>query len=74
MFQSETHAVVVELLDALDQLREGHGFGIGEAARGQRVPGMSRVELALETPEHVVGVEFTAGSEPGRAVEGNALA
>ncbi|MCY1424326.1 hypothetical protein D9M71_400650 [compost metagenome] len=72
--QGEAHAVVVELLDTLDQLGKGHGFHIGIAARRELVPGMCGVELALEAPEHVVGIELAAGGEPGRAVEADALA
>ncbi|MDT4836433.1 hypothetical protein FQZ97_701310 [compost metagenome] len=74
MFQGEAYAVVALLLDALDQLPQGHGFGVGEAARGQLVPGVVRVELALEAPEHIVGSELAAGREPGGGVELHALA
>ncbi|MOA21840.1 hypothetical protein D3C78_1423540 [compost metagenome] len=66
--------MLVELLDALDQVGEGHGFGVGEAARGQLVPGMPWVQLALEGPEHIVGIERAGGGEPGRAVERHPLA
>ncbi|MCY1535890.1 hypothetical protein D9M68_713150 [compost metagenome] len=74
MSQDEAHAVFVELVDAFDQLRHGHGLGIGEAAHGQFVPRVLRIELALETPQHIVGVEVAARGEPGGAVKLYALA
>ncbi|MNQ84289.1 hypothetical protein D3C85_994130 [compost metagenome] len=74
VFQCEAYAVLAQLLDALDQLREGHGFGVGETAWRQLVPGVVWVELALEAPEHVVGIELAAWGEPGRGVEIHALA
>jgi len=74
MLQNETHAMLVELFDALDQLRQAHGFGVGKAAQRQLVPGMRRVELALEAPQHVVGVEGAAWREFLVGVELHSLA
>ncbi|MNP11692.1 hypothetical protein D3C76_1038920 [compost metagenome] len=74
MAQGEAHGVRIELVDALDQRGEAHRLGIGEAARRQCVPGMRRVELALEAPQHVVGVEFAARGEPAGRVEFHAPA
>lgn len=69
MFEDEAHAVLVEFLHALDQLRQAHGLGVGKTAQRQPVPGVSRVELALEAPQHVVGVERAARGEALVGVE-----
>src|SRR3546814_9180966 len=53
-------------------LFEAHAFKVGEAYARQLVPWMIRVQLALETPDHVVGIHVAGrleiiGGEIGRA-------
>ncbi|MDT4831972.1 hypothetical protein FQZ97_655060 [compost metagenome] len=67
--QGEAHGQVVELVHRLDQLAHAHGLEVGVAAWRRIVPGMLRVQRALETPEHVVGVEVAAGLEVFGGVE-----
>ncbi|MCY1365606.1 hypothetical protein D9M69_524600 [compost metagenome] len=74
MLEGEAHVLVVELFHRADQAGQAHRLGIGEAARSQLVPRVLRVELALEAPEHVVGVERAGGLEVVGAVELHALA
>ncbi|MNZ63699.1 hypothetical protein D3C78_818530 [compost metagenome] len=74
MAQGEAHGVLVELVDGGDQAGQTHRFGIGKAARGQSMPGMLRVELALEAPQHVIGIEFAGRLEVVGTVKLHALA
>ena len=74
VFQGEAHAVFVERPDLGDQLGEAHSLEIGEAARGQLVPVVLLVALALEAPQHVVGIQFAARREPGRLMKFHPLA
>ncbi len=72
--EHEAHAIVVELFHTLDQLPQAHGFGVGKAAQRQLVPGVIRVELTLEAPQHIVGVEGASRGERRVAVEFHPLA
>lgn len=58
----------------LIRLRQLHRLGVREAVLRHLVPGIGRIEHALEAEHHVVGVERTARLEVGGAVEVHALA
>ncbi|MCY1524490.1 hypothetical protein D9M68_594250 [compost metagenome] len=72
--QGEAHLLVVDLVDALDQARQLHGLGVGEATLGNLVPGIGRIEHALEAEDHVLGVQRTARLEVVGGMEGHVLA
>jgi hypothetical protein len=74
LVEGETDGGVVELFDALDQVLEAHRFKIREARGRLRMPGVLGVELALEAPEYVIGVQVAAGFEVVGAVEFHPLA
>ena len=74
MLEDEAHLVLVDLLDALDDVAQLHGVGVGVAAGRKVVGGVLRIEHALEAEQHVVGVEFAAWLEVVGAVEFHALA
>ena len=72
--ENEQHLVVAAFLHPLDQLRQLHRLGVREAVLRHLVPGIGRIEHALEAEHHVVGVERTARLEVGGAVEVHTLA
>ena len=67
--QGEDHGVIVGLLDALEQFLEAHAFEVRVAHVGLGVPRVFRVQLALEAPKHVVGVQVARGFEIVGGVE-----
>ena len=67
--QGKDHSVIVGLLDALEQFLEAHAFKVRVAHVGLGVPRVFRVQLALEAPKHVVGVQVARGFEVVGGVE-----
>ncbi|MNZ78904.1 hypothetical protein D3C78_974970 [compost metagenome] len=74
MIQTEADVMLVDLLHRLDQRRQLHRLRVREAALGDLVPWVRRVEHALEAEQHVVGVQRATGAEIVGAVELHALA
>ena len=55
--ESDFYRQVVNFLDALEQVLETHAFKVGVTDQRQFVPRVIRVQLALKTPDHVIGVQ-----------------
>ncbi|MNZ33989.1 hypothetical protein D3C78_513590 [compost metagenome] len=67
--EGEDHGVIVGFLDALEQVLETHALEIREADAGLVVPRVVRVQLASETPQHVVGIHLAGRREVVGGVE-----
>ncbi|MNP15744.1 hypothetical protein D3C76_1081140 [compost metagenome] len=63
------HGVLVSLADRLEQFLEPHALEVRVADAGLVMPGVVRVELAIEAPQHVIGVEVTSWLEVVGGVE-----
>ena len=74
MAEGEAHGIRRRCLDRLDQAAQLQRLGMRVAARCSLVPGMGRVEHALEAEQHVVGIQFATWLEVGRAVELHVIA
>jgi len=61
--QGKTHGQRVERIDLLDQIRQLQRLRMGEAALGDLVPWVGRVEHAFEAEAHVFGGQGAAGGE-----------
>ncbi|MCY1438740.1 hypothetical protein D9M71_549520 [compost metagenome] len=74
MAEGEAHGVRRRCLDRLDQAAQLQRLGMRVAARRSLVPGMGRVEHALEAEQHVVGIQLAAWLEVGGAVKLDVIA
>ena len=71
--QRELDGVVVDLLDALDEIGHRHALVIFPGAAGGLVEGVVLVALTLEREDHVIGVEVARRRELVVGVEFHAL-
>ncbi|MNZ94481.1 hypothetical protein D3C78_1135910 [compost metagenome] len=67
--QGEAHGQRVQRVDFLDQRRQLHRLGVGEAALGDGVPWVGRIQHALKTELHVSRRQVAARAEVVGAVE-----
>ncbi|MNP15334.1 hypothetical protein D3C76_1076880 [compost metagenome] len=72
--EGDHHGVVVGLDHRFEQLLERHAFKIRVADTGLVVPRVVRVKLAVEAPQHIVGVEVAGWLEVVGGVELHPLA
>ncbi|MNO49877.1 hypothetical protein D3C76_402380 [compost metagenome] len=72
--QGDDHGAIVGLVHRLEQFAKGHAFEIWVADAGLVVPGVLRVELAAQAPQHVIGIEVAGRGEVVGGVELHPLA
>ena len=61
--EGDFHRHVVHFFDAFKQILEAHAFKVGITDQRQFVPRVIRVQLALKTPDHIVGVQVSGRFE-----------
>ena len=69
VIEGEAHGQRVQRVDLLDQRRQLHRLGVREAALGDFVPRVRRVEHAVEAELHVFGGQVARRAEVFGAVE-----
>ncbi|MNX97825.1 hypothetical protein D3C86_1302060 [compost metagenome] len=67
--EGEAHGLRIEGVDLLDQCRQLHRLRMREAALGDFVPRIGRVEHAVEAENHVFGAQVTRRGEVLGAME-----
>ena len=72
--QRHLHGVVVDLLDALDQVRQPRTLKVLVSAARDLAVGMVRIELAVDREEDIVGVEVARRREVVRRLPLHTLA
>ncbi|MNO84051.1 hypothetical protein D3C76_753810 [compost metagenome] len=74
MGQGEAHGLRFRGVDRLDQVAQLQRLCVRVTARGGLVPGVGRVEHALEAEQHIVGVQRAGRFEVGSGVKLHVIA